>query len=731
MIQLSETAHAELLGFLGSLQEGRVLGRGTQYEREVGGWWYHHSDGSLHDVSEDIGGGTNDHVGFLWAADNNGKKLGLDDHHVEALKRGYGLHVPEDHPDYGNGEWGDEASEAAQKLASENTRVMSFREKSKPHSIGIDSKSVAHAQNALMAIHKSGVAFHPESKVTLSIGTEPTAPTMVREGTIHELFQARHARDFGVKPSWKTWGESTTESIVGKEAIIDPQGKVHEGDEHDEIAQTLGFKDAGEAYDAGHVRYKSVLGTHHYSFHPSADTVEVVRKHVLRNTGSDDYHPNAMPERWEFMHDSDDGAGYEEFDHKLDAMAYLARLRRKVESKVSMSKKDFEKEHRHLVRVLRDGSDEEQEREADDQEDELRDLVRESLEFHRYEAGFIRPDGTKILSPDPSLSGTHHRELAKNHGFSSEHDAVRQNHVRYGIGMDTVLGEPRNTMYMSFNCDPVPVRNARRLVQQNSHVQSIAVDYKRDGGLVYKEFHKPGEAVRHLRDLESELTPAMAEDADTDFDAKSFGDVFWAEYNRIKALMAEAKKSAGDSWQRTSLGLVKYWYNHDSKKMYRVPQSQHHIDFAAGQPHLLHLDKEQQAANDQVWTHEHSPDEPQVPHVDTLRNNTRIAVLPHKDYLEVNVGGTSRDYLKHAQDALVKMRAPMGHNVTHVFKDLPWSIESTVTDTLCAKSFKDLDPSHPMWRIGYSESIVAAFPTLRVLAGQDPFEVVSGLLARM
>ena len=42
----------------------------TRSQVEVGGWWYHHKDGPLHDISGDIGGGTNDHVGYLWAADH-------------------------------------------------------------------------------------------------------------------------------------------------------------------------------------------------------------------------------------------------------------------------------------------------------------------------------------------------------------------------------------------------------------------------------------------------------------------------------------------------------------------------------------------------------------------------------------------------------------------------------------------------------------------------------------
>lgn len=44
---------------------------------------------------------------------------------------------------------------------------------------------------------------------------------------------------------------------------------------------------------------------------------------------------------------------------------------------VTMSKKDFEKEHKHLVKVLREGSKEEQEAEADDQEEELNEHEKE------------------------------------------------------------------------------------------------------------------------------------------------------------------------------------------------------------------------------------------------------------------------------------------------------------------------------------------------------------------
>ena len=167
--------------------------------------------------------------------------MGLSKQHVNALKRGYGVHVPEDHPDFGEPDWTEDASKAAEKLSKENTRVTVFKHPGKPHSIGIDSTSFDHAQRAMYTLASSGHEFHPDSKITLSV------PDHTREGTHSNFMSASSLRDFGSKPSWATWESemSTMYSLTPEVAAI------LEGQDIDEVLGFLARMALGHVVNAG------------------------------------------------------------------------------------------------------------------------------------------------------------------------------------------------------------------------------------------------------------------------------------------------------------------------------------------------------------------------------------------------------------------------------------------------------------------------------------------------
>ena len=164
-------------------------------------------------------------------------------------------------------------------------------------------------------------------------------------------------------------------------------------------------------------------------------------------------------------------------------------------------------------------------------------------------------------------------------------------------------------------------------------------------------------------------------------------------YKKLESCHVEGRKfkEPGQSWMHGGT-IHKYWFNHDDRRMFKVPGGQHHIDYAVDNPDHLNLDKEQEAVNTEHWSRNHSQQAPIVPHSVTLKNNTRITVIPKYKHIEFHHADTATPNLQHSQDILTRMKLPMDWGATHSFGDDVRSMDSTVLDTMTAKRFRDLDP---------------------------------------
>lgn len=138
--------------------------------------------------------------------------------------------------------------------------------------------------------------------------------------------------------------------------------------------------------------------------------------------------------------------------------------------------------------------------------------------------------------------------------------------------------------------------------------------------------------------------------------------------------------------------MYKYWYNHDTRKLHRVPPEDHHIDFAFHNPHHLNFSAEQHRDVEAVWHKMQATQDPSIPPDSAFRNNTRVTVLPTGKSIEFHHSSLTPTNLYHSQDILDHMQIPNHWDVYHVSNDPSRIIRTTATDTRTAKNFRELDP---------------------------------------
>ncbi len=152
----------------------------------TGGFWFNHKASRIHDISSDFSGGTNDHVGYIWAT-KNGTKLGLTPKEVAAIKAS----------EEGGGPTSDAAAAALGKIDENNTRIRWVRS-SGSYSISLDTSGngandgFIRGQDALLALDKSGHPFPLDSIVEWSYNH---GDKEVR-GTLRDFLSSHSYRDF-------------------------------------------------------------------------------------------------------------------------------------------------------------------------------------------------------------------------------------------------------------------------------------------------------------------------------------------------------------------------------------------------------------------------------------------------------------------------------------------------------------------------------------------------------
>ena len=286
------------------LGETRQIGTNT-----FGGWWFNHATKKLHDVSSDASGGTNDHVGFVWATGDkigkhtdysNGQKLGLAPHHVDALKRGYGFHHEEDHPDFATPDWDEDASEAAKELLRKNTRVTSYSRRGGNPSIGIDTlgshrEGINKAQDAIIHLKNAGHEFHPDSTVHWEHTTPDDTQSFHKQTTLRDLMSVSHPRELPESLDETGHIRETTVHTAPKEfgykyyGPHDKGGSWYRNGYHEIVVNGGRWTHQGPGGVRGTGNGVDTLASHLERVHPG-----VVREAVNRATGVTELHVDQL-----------------------------------------------------------------------------------------------------------------------------------------------------------------------------------------------------------------------------------------------------------------------------------------------------------------------------------------------------------------------------------------------------------------------------------------------------
>ena len=145
---------------------------------DMRGAWYNMKSKRAFDVSSDAGPGTNDHMGFMWASedDSNAKKLGLKPSEIQGLKVAYE-----------SGDWDDEATTAIQAIFDRgNIRLTSYK-----NELAIQSKEIADKYLSAIQDAIAKATWLGTNKSTKVVWSDPIEIDQVQTD-IDTLLQADH-----------------------------------------------------------------------------------------------------------------------------------------------------------------------------------------------------------------------------------------------------------------------------------------------------------------------------------------------------------------------------------------------------------------------------------------------------------------------------------------------------------------------------------------------------------